>query len=501
MWLILIAGIIRSIVAATTLLGNDEVYYVFYPEHLQLNYFDHPLGIALFLKFFTLNGLLNHEFFIRLGSIICSALNTWIIYKIGSQIKDERTGWFAALLYNASIYCSIIAGIFILPDSPQTTFWLLGLLLMHRLFFTDLSVSRKRNTTLLLGICIGLCTICKIHGVFLWLGAGLYIVFFNRKWLSYWWLYVAVLITLIIISPILIWNIQNDFIMYRFQGGRVDASQPLHYDYMLTEIAGEFFYNNIFNVVMIIVAVVAFVKKKIFLSKQKYYWILFSALPIIIIFWIFSLRGNTLPHWSGPGYMTLLLLAAAYWSDKSQVKIPFLLKASLTFILIVLIGGVLTVRYYPGTLGNKDEAYLGDGDFTLDMYGWNKLAPVMDSIYQKDLALGKIHPDVFLTANKWFPAAHINYYVAQPLKKPFYAIGDLIDIHHYKWLNEQRKYDPAGKDAYAIVPSNMFYDAANIYNNNFLYIDTAAIVPQYRSGALVRKFYVIRLHQYRFVKK
>ena len=37
---------------------------------------------------------------------------------IGKKIRNERTGLYAAVLYNTSIYSSIIAGTFILPDSP-----------------------------------------------------------------------------------------------------------------------------------------------------------------------------------------------------------------------------------------------------------------------------------------------------------------------------------------------------------------------------------------------
>ncbi|MBX9785635.1 MAG: hypothetical protein K2X48_20315 [Chitinophagaceae bacterium] len=52
------------------------------------------------------------------------------MFKIATHIKNERAGWYAALLFTASVYCSIIAGTFILPDSPQLTFWRLSLWLL-----------------------------------------------------------------------------------------------------------------------------------------------------------------------------------------------------------------------------------------------------------------------------------------------------------------------------------------------------------------------------------
>src|SRR4249919_2385129 len=128
--LILVSSVIRLVVAASLELGNDEVYYQTYAGHLQWNYFDHPPMVALLIKISTLNFLLHHDFFIRLGPILCAAAGTWLIYKIGTRIRNARTGWFAAILYNTSFYTSIIAGTFILPDSPEVIFWLLALYIL-----------------------------------------------------------------------------------------------------------------------------------------------------------------------------------------------------------------------------------------------------------------------------------------------------------------------------------------------------------------------------------
>ena len=53
--LILIATLIRCIIAFSIGLGNDEVYYVTYAQHLQWNYFDHPPLVALLIRLTTLN--------------------------------------------------------------------------------------------------------------------------------------------------------------------------------------------------------------------------------------------------------------------------------------------------------------------------------------------------------------------------------------------------------------------------------------------------------------
>src|SRR5947209_3867599 len=107
-WLIIASLCLRIIVAYTTELTNEEVYYYTYALHLQWNYFDHPSGVAVLIRLSTLNLLFKNELFIRLGAIVCAATGTWLSYKTGKLIANERTGFYAAVLYNTSIYSSII---------------------------------------------------------------------------------------------------------------------------------------------------------------------------------------------------------------------------------------------------------------------------------------------------------------------------------------------------------------------------------------------------------
>src|SRR5437868_10271589 len=83
LYLIIIAAFIRLLVASMLELGNDEVYYYTYALHLQSNYFDHPPGVGILIKLFTLNLKLQSEVFLRLGSIVCAAIGTVISFCIG----------------------------------------------------------------------------------------------------------------------------------------------------------------------------------------------------------------------------------------------------------------------------------------------------------------------------------------------------------------------------------------------------------------------------------
>jgi hypothetical protein len=99
-------------------------------------------------------------------------------------------------------------------------------------------------------------------------------------------------------------------------------------------------------------------------------------------------------------------------------------------------------------------------------------------------------------SNKWFPAAHIDYYIAIPLQKELVAIGDTNDIHQYAWINSERKKLQPGDDAYCIVPSNNAFDVKAMYAPYFETILQPQIIEQQRGGMVCRYFYLWRLKNY-----
>ena len=223
-YIIAVSVVARAVIAGSIEFGNDEVYYWIYAKYPALSHFDHPPMVGYFIQIFSLNLLLSSEFFIRLSSVIFGGINTYLIFLIAKKIKDENAGLFAAVLYNTSFYCFLIAGVFIMPDTPMLFFWLLGFyFLVTSVTADDIGKNDKRNL-LFAGVVIGFAMLSKYHSAFLWLGVYFYVQIFNRKWFRHKELYLAPVISLIIFIPVIIWNIQNDFISFTFQGERVTNS-------------------------------------------------------------------------------------------------------------------------------------------------------------------------------------------------------------------------------------------------------------------------------------
>ncbi|PLX00009.1 MAG: hypothetical protein C0593_01905, partial [Marinilabiliales bacterium] len=159
--LIAVSTVIRGILAATTEFGNDEVYYVLYAMFPDLSHFDHPPMVGFLIQLFSLDLLLRSELFIRLGAIAISAFSTFLIYRITKKVSSERSGFYAALLFTASVYASVIAGLFILPDAPQMLFWLLSISLLQDSVVKSPGTAGAQKKLLLAGLTIGLGMLSK----------------------------------------------------------------------------------------------------------------------------------------------------------------------------------------------------------------------------------------------------------------------------------------------------------------------------------------------------
>ena len=497
--LILVASLLRLLVAGSIGLGNDEVYYRMYAQYPQWNYFDHPPMVGWLIRASTINLLVDNTIFIRLGAILCSACTTWLLFLCGRKMSDERGGYFATIIYTATIYGSIIAGTFILPDSPQMFCWSGGLYLLILITGADVAKSSKNKLVLLFGLVSGLGMLCKIHTSFLWLGFLLYILFFNRYWLKQPVLYLSGFVTLLFFYPVIRWNIDHHFVTYLYHSKRVDmAAGGFNLQSMLTFSAGQVFYINPIIFFCILIATVAAFKNRLPLQNAHRQLLLFCSLPLIGIAFILSLFNNVLPHWTGPAYTGLILIAAVFFNHRFVTtmlsnKQPYVLSLALFVTMIITAAGTIAIRYYPGTLGNKDQAVLGEGDFTLDMYGWSNVRTEFDKIAREDLKTGLMKPGAVIISNRWFTAAHIDHSVAMPLKRELVAMGDTSDIHQYAWINRRRKKLVKGDDAYCIVVSENYFDVKEIYASHFTTIEAPVVKQQKRNGQPCRLIYVFRL--------
>lgn len=501
-YIIVGVSIIKLIAASLLELGNDEVYYWTYGLYPDWSHFDHPPMVGWLVQLFTANLYLKDDFFLRLGPIVLCAISTLVIYRIGIRMKDHLTGLIAVILFSSSIYCNIIAGFALTPDSPEVLFWLISLYLMLLKFDQNQISKRQRMLILLFGLTVGLTILSKYHGVFLWVGAGLFILTCNPQWLKEPSLYLAVIVSILVMSPIVFWNVQNEFITVNFHGARVSPSWEIKPQLFLKELAGQIAYQNPLLLILIIPAVVAVFRGSLLINKNYKLLLLFTSIPLWTLFTGFSLFRKTFPHWTGPAYLSIILIAALYWQNQMTPNsnrnfIPIKIKAPLLLLIALLVLTIYIIRFSPFHFGKTEPLQnFGKNDFTQDMYGWEQIGKEFKYIAEREELDHRMIEGSDLISFKWFPAAHEDFYVAQPSGREVFVIGELSDIHKYAWINSSRGGLKKGNDYYHIAVSNYYLDPNLLFGNYFETIEPMDTIEIKRSDRVMRYAFLYRLKKY-----
>lgn len=172
----MLLGLLARVVLAGSLeLGNDEAYYALYAAHPDWSYFDHPGMVGWLTKAFEGGS----DWGMRMVPLICGTLNGFLLFALGKAHGGIRVGTAAVALYMVSFYGSVISGVFLMPDAPQSTFWLAALLIAAR------NLTGQNRPTFLtwtgLGMSLAGALLSKYHSAFLVLGIGAYCAMHRRE--------------------------------------------------------------------------------------------------------------------------------------------------------------------------------------------------------------------------------------------------------------------------------------------------------------------------------
>lgn len=488
--LMAVSLVVRCLLACFLEFGNDEVYYWSYARYPDWSHFDHPPMVGWMMQLFSLNLLFNSEFALRLSALVLMTANTFIAFLIGKQIKDERTGLVSACLFTASVYAFIITGTFILPDTPLAFFWMLALLMFVKYFMAE---NQPKKYLLLAGLFVGLSVLSKYTGAFLWFGVGIYIFLFKRDELRNPWLYVSALISILCFIPVIIWNINNHFVSFTFHSDRVGFDGLLNLSGFGKELLFELVYNNPIIFVLSIAAVIGVFRKKQFAVTEVQRLLLCTSLPLILLFWIFSLTRPILPHWNSPAFMTLIFLVAPMLVQQTDdKKLTKRVMAILSTMLVIVVLGFVEIETGFIPLADKEncEQQLGKGDVTMEIYGWRQVGTEFAKIRQQKIDEGLMKPTDNILCLRWFDQACIDYYVACPQGVRTYTAGELGASHKYLWINEMENGPKRWRDYWYLSESPQFCDPYYNFSwrvDSIIPVDTIRVE---RCGRTAKNVYV-----------
>jgi 4-amino-4-deoxy-L-arabinose transferase-like glycosyltransferase len=372
----------------------DESYTTAISRDLHLSYFDHP-PLHQWIAH-AAGEAFGYGRWVRLPFIALFAGSTWLMYRLGARLFGEAAGAWAALALNLTAFFGVAAATWVLPDGPLIFFELAAALTFARILFPrEDEAERLWLLWPAAAIWIGLAALSKYQAVSVGLGLGLAVLFLpeGRGKRFHPSVIPAKLIALALISPVILWNAQHQWISFTFQAGRGAAR---HFDPagLVTALLAQAGLLTPWVAVPLVWAVVMAVRSK----EAKAWFLLIGAAPTVVLFNLLPLAGaKVLPHWPMPGWLLLfpLLGAALARSTKAwPARWAWASGVALALVWAVAVSDAATAWI-------KDAIPSLKTDPTAEAMDWRRLRVELDR-------RGLLKPGTLVVATEWNEAGKID---------------------------------------------------------------------------------------------
>ncbi|MCC5635527.1 glycosyltransferase family 39 protein [Nostoc sp. CHAB 5844] len=514
---LLVGGLLfRAIIAFWLYPTFDEAYYYLYSLHLNWSYFDHPAMVALTTGFGPwLTGEVS-QFTIRLGAILCYTGSLVLLYLTSKKIFSAKAAGFTLAIATISPIFQIGFGVLSLPDSPLIFFWSASLYCAVAEFLRQplKDESCKSNLYIpsyrlaILGILVGLACNSKYHGFILGLGLVGFCLTSppHRAVVRSPWAWLSLGLFIITISPIVLWNIQHDWVSFSFQSQR--AVPKSGYNFLnvglvyLTQVA--YLFPTIgFPLWRISLQPVLRKINQIFSQKSFTYkdelntaklLILWVSLPVILGFTFIGGYRQILPAWAMPGFWGITLLLGqqvVIWQHKSRRGVQrWLLGSGIMVVSIVLI---VLLQLTIGILQKPSQYALMGGFLPVKNDPSTELIDIQQlrrSFSESSIIKAALQNSSFIFTNRYYLAGPIAMSM-QPLAQiPITCFDIGNDIRGFAFWSKAEQW--VGKDALYITtaPFNLRKDLMASYRSHFRSLDEIETIVIRRGGVAVNVVYV-----------
>ncbi len=407
-------------------LSPDEAHYWEWSRRLDLSYYSKGpmivyliyLGTSIFGD--TVSG-------IRIMAVIFSALSSILLYSLGKNIYDEKVGISSAILIQVVPLFSTY-GIIFTTDSPFIFFWILSLYLFWKaagrgLRTKDLS-SESQNSNphissnnpptpplakegkggfemiywLLLGLSIGLGLLTKYTMALFYLCAFLFFLFSkeDRRLLFTKGPYTVFIISLLVFSPVIVWNANHDWITFKHTAGQTHIEEGIQ---ISLKSFFEFFgsqFGVITPLLLILMAVSVWRLRK----RREGAFLFWFSIPVFAFFLLKSMQAKVQANWALPGYLSCIIAFSAFYMRRFYPEARGIKILIATAILLSAI--VTAVAHYPSILNLPVKL-----DPTSRVRGWKDLGAEVTKIYEQ---MSVTRP-VFMFSDKYQVSSELAFYV------------------------------------------------------------------------------------------
>lgn len=304
--LIAATAVLRIILTVQRDLQSVEAYLWLWTRRPALGYFDHP-GMQAWMASISTALLGATPLGVRGVFLLTGSLSIWLTFLAGRRLYDENVGRLAAFLVALvpMLFTNMVEG---KPDAPLLFFWSATIwALSHALS------GGSPRWWIAAGLFLGLAMDSKYHAVFLALGIPGFLAFSpdHRAWLRRKEPWIGVAVSLLAFSPTLIWNAQNGWQSFLYQGvtRTVDESSvglgqvvkfPARQLQLITPVVCLWAWAG---------GVRTFVRWRTAGWQDRL--LAATGMPVLLFFCLISAVRNVKGYWTGPGYMSVLILCAA----------------------------------------------------------------------------------------------------------------------------------------------------------------------------------------------
>jgi 4-amino-4-deoxy-L-arabinose transferase-like glycosyltransferase len=524
--------------------GFDEGYYYLYTRHPSWSYFDHPLLVALTTGFgpWLLGDV--SPFTIRLGTLLLHTGSLLLLYLTSARLFSKQAAILTLAIASLIPIFQLGFGTLTLPDSPLMFFWTATLYVAVCEFFEKDTTLQKDTPTsphphtptpfyhptyrlAIIGLLIGLACLGKYHGLALGFGLLGFCLTHSRyrAALISPWMLASLGLFLLAIMPIVLWNVQHDWVSLRFQSGRAvpDRGYSL-LDLLVTFLAGVAYLFPTFGFPLWWVSGKALVRQwdrrqeaggrrqkagaggeaqhstlsshlsPLFpLNTQhstlKTSLILWLSLPLMLTFTFMGGYRSILPTWAMPGFWGATLLLGAQAVSWKRLHVKRWLWGSglvITSLLLVALSHVAI-----GTLQKPGHYALLGGFLTPSTDASTQLINIQQlrqGFANSPTLTAAMQEADFLFTNDLFLAGQVGMAIAPLNPKPITCFDQ--DLRGFAFWSTSEQW--VGQSGLLVTTAARSQATTRQYQEYFRDIQKIADMPIQRGGAIVQTIEVYR---------
>jgi 4-amino-4-deoxy-L-arabinose transferase-like glycosyltransferase len=378
--------VLRLVAAAWTPLTFDESYYWMWSKYPAFGYYDHPPMVAYVIRLGTMIAG-DTEFGVRIASILLALPMSWAVYRAAAILfGGQRVASTATILLNVTLMAAV-GTLIVTPDAP------LLVASSFVLFFLAKVLETGRGAWwLAAGAAVGAALLSKYTALFFGPAILIWLVAVPklRRWLTSPWPYLGGLVSLVVFSPVILWNADHHWVSFIKQIGRarIEDFKPTFIGELLpTQVA----FATPLVFILGAMGLYALLRRNAGALAAR---TLISAIfwTIVVYFTWHSLHARVEANWFAPVYPAFAIAAAVAanitrWDMRQQRVVNFCLRwASPVGILMF---ALLIVQANTGVL----TGYRRDATVRSVGVGWQSLANEIEAVRIRVGALCVLTPD------------------------------------------------------------------------------------------------------------